>query len=54
MHQIIGYIRQYDYQTSLSIYNQLVATENLAETSHYMPAVKILLQCCTQLNVYYQ
>jgi hypothetical protein len=28
------------------LYNQLVASENLTETSHYMPAVKILLQCC--------
>jgi hypothetical protein len=54
MHQIIGYIRQYDYQTSITIYNQLVASENLAETSQYMTAVKILLQCCMQLNVYCQ
>ena len=54
MHQMIGYIRQCDYQTSLSIYNQLVASENLAETSQYMPAIKILLQCCMQLNVYCQ
>ncbi|CAF0715359.1 unnamed protein product [Adineta steineri] len=54
IHQIIGYIRQYDYQSSLLIYNQLIASENLAETSQYMPAVKILLQCCMQLNVYCQ
>ncbi|CAF2122199.1 unnamed protein product [Rotaria magnacalcarata] len=54
IHVIIGHIRQYDYQTSLLIYNQIVASENLAETSQYMPAVKILLQCCIQLNVYCQ
>ncbi|CAF0960782.1 unnamed protein product [Adineta ricciae] len=54
VHQMIGYIRQYDYQSSMTIYNQLVASENLAETSQYMPAVKILLQCCMQLNVYCQ
>lgn len=54
IHQMLGYIRQYDYQSSLSIYNQLVASENLAETSQYLPAVKILLQCCIQLNVYCQ
>ena len=54
IHQIIGYIRQYDYQASLTIYNQLVASENLAETSQYMPTIKILLQCCIQLNVYCQ
>ncbi|UJR29146.1 hypothetical protein I4U23_010360 [Adineta vaga] len=54
IHQIIGYIRQYDYQSSMTIYNQLVASENLAETSQYMAAVKILLQCCMQLNVYCQ
>ena len=51
---MIGYIRQYDYQSSMTIYNQLVASENLAETSQYMPSVKILLQCCMQLNVYCQ
>ena len=48
---MIGFIRQYDYQSSLAIYNQLVASENLAETSQYMPAIKILLQCCIQRNV---
>lgn len=51
---MINFIRQFDYQTSLTIYNQLVASENLAETSQYMPAIKILLQCCIQLNVYCQ
>ncbi|XP_050394528.1 protein transport protein Sec31A isoform X2 [Patella vulgata] len=54
LHQIIQYIQQYDYTTSLAVYTQMISQGNFSEISAFMPGVKVLLQTATQLQVYLQ
>ncbi|KAL4240586.1 Protein transport protein Sec31A [Mactra antiquata] len=54
LHQIIQSVQQYDYNTGLSVYTQMVSQGNFSEISSFMPGLKMLIQSATQLQVYVQ
>ncbi|KAJ8319239.1 hypothetical protein KUTeg_004330 [Tegillarca granosa] len=54
LHQIVQAIRQYDYNTGLQIYTQMVSQGNFSEISSFMPGLKVLLQSAMHLQVYVQ
>lgn len=54
VHQIIEAMKSGDYQSALQIHGQTVAKGNFSEMSQFMPAIKMLLQTCMQLQVFLQ
>ncbi|XP_037789128.1 protein transport protein Sec31A-like isoform X3 [Penaeus monodon] len=52
VHQIIEAMKSGDYQSALQIHGQTVAKGNFSEMSQFMPAIKMLLQTCMQLQVF--
>lgn len=54
LHQIVQAVQQYDYNTALQIYTQMVSQGNFSEISSFMPGLKTLIQSAMQLNVYVQ
>ncbi|XP_042893283.1 protein transport protein Sec31A-like isoform X7 [Penaeus japonicus] len=52
VHQIIEAMKSRDYQSALQIHGQTVAKGNFSEMSQFMPAIKMLLQTCMQLQVF--
>ena len=54
LHQIVQAIQQYDYNTGLGIYTQMVSQGNFSEISSFMPGLKMLIQSASQLQVYVQ
>ncbi|KAK3089875.1 hypothetical protein FSP39_007256 [Pinctada imbricata] len=54
LHQIVQAIQQYDYNTGLHIYTQMVSQGNFSEISGFMPGLKMLIQTAMQMNVYVQ
>ena len=51
VHSIVQYIQAFDYQSSLALHSQIVATATFSEISGFMPGIKVLIQSCQQLNV---
>ena len=49
---IVQYIKAQDFQSALVFHSNLVAASNFSEISGFMPGIKVLIQCCQQLNVY--
>ncbi|GFO38325.1 transport protein sec31a [Plakobranchus ocellatus] len=54
LHQIVQAIQQYDYGTGLNVYTGMVSHGNFSEISNFMPAIKVLLQSASQMQVYVQ
>lgn len=54
LHQIGQSVQQYDYNTGLSIYTQMVSQGNFSEISSFMPGLKMLIQSASHLQVYVQ
>ncbi|XP_062589643.1 protein transport protein Sec31A-like [Saccostrea cucullata] len=54
LHQIVQAIQQYDYNTALQIYTQMISQGNFSEISSFMPGLKMLIQSAMQMNVYVQ
>lgn len=54
LHQMVQAIQQYDYASGLAAHTGLVSHSNFSEISAFMPALKVLMQIATQLNVYVQ
>ncbi|KAK7501450.1 hypothetical protein BaRGS_00007254, partial [Batillaria attramentaria] len=54
LHQMVQAIQQYDYPSGLAAHTGLVSHSNFSEISAFMPALKVLMQIATQLNVYVQ
>lgn len=54
LHQIVQSVQQYDYNTGLSIYTQMVSQGNFSEISSFMPGLKMLIQSASHLQVYVQ
>lgn len=54
LHQMVQAVQQYDYPSGLAAHTGLVSHSNFSEISAFMPALKVLLQIATQLNVYVQ
>ncbi|XP_060599891.1 protein transport protein Sec31A-like [Ruditapes philippinarum] len=54
LHQIVQTIQQYDYNTGLGIYTQMVSQGNFSEISSFMPGLKMLIQSAAHLQVYVQ
>lgn len=54
LHQIVQAVQQYDYNTALQIYTQMISQANFSEISSFMPGLKVLIQSAMQLNVYVQ
>lgn len=52
LHQIIQFIRQYDYPSCLQVISGLIAGGSFAELADFMPGIKILLQVAQQSGVY--
>ncbi|CAF0785032.1 unnamed protein product [Brachionus calyciflorus] len=51
LHTMVQYIRAFDYQSSLQLHAQIVATSNFSEISGFMPGIKVLIQTCQQMNL---
>ena len=54
LHQVVQSVQQYDYPSGLNVYTGMVAQGNFSEISNFMPAIKVLLQVATQMQVYIQ
>lgn len=54
LHQVIQAVQQYDYPSGLNVYTGMVAQGNFSEISNFMPAIKVLLQAASQMQVYVQ
>ncbi|XP_053393357.1 protein transport protein Sec31A-like isoform X1 [Mercenaria mercenaria] len=54
LHQIVQTVQQYDYNTGLAIYTQMVSQGNFSEISSFMPGLKMLIQSASHLQVYVQ
>ena len=54
LHQIVQSVQQYDYNTGLGIYTQMVSQGNFSEISSFMPSLKMLIQSAAHLQVYVQ
>ncbi|XP_021375424.1 protein transport protein Sec31A-like isoform X2 [Mizuhopecten yessoensis] len=54
LHQIVQAIQQYDYNTGIQVYTQMVSQGNFSEISSFMPGLKMLLQSAMQMQVYVQ
>ncbi|XP_066981801.1 protein transport protein Sec31A-like isoform X44 [Macrobrachium rosenbergii] len=54
LHQFVEAVKTGDYRQALQIHAQIMTTGNFSEMSAFMPSVKLLIQTCMQLQVYYQ
>ncbi|XP_025110625.1 LOW QUALITY PROTEIN: protein transport protein Sec31A-like [Pomacea canaliculata] len=54
LHQLVQSVQGCDYGSSLGVHTSLVSHGNFSEISTFMPALKVLLQTASQLNVYVQ
>ncbi|XP_052766437.1 protein transport protein Sec31A-like isoform X3 [Mya arenaria] len=54
LHQIVQSVQQFDYNTGLAVYTQMVSQGNFSEISTFMPALKMLIQSAAHLQVYIQ
>lgn len=54
LHQLVEAIKTGDYRQALQIHGQIMATGNFSEMSSFMPSLKLLVQTCMQLQVYYR
>ena len=54
LHQIVGSLQQYDYNSGLALYTQMVSQGNFSEISSFMPGLKVLIQSAAHMQVYAQ
>jgi len=54
LHQIVGYIRQYDYPSCTQVVSGLIAGGSFSELADFMPGIKVLIQVAHQAGVYLQ
>jgi len=52
LHQIVQFIRQYDYASCMQVISGLIAGGSFAELADFMPGIKVLLQVAQQTGVY--
>ncbi|KAG5889116.1 hypothetical protein JTB14_034174 [Gonioctena quinquepunctata] len=52
LHQMVQCIQNGDYAGGLNIHTQLVSGSDFAQIANFMPGLKVLLQCASQLQVY--
>lgn len=54
LHQIVQSVQQFDYNTGIGIYTQMVSQGNFSEISSFMPGLKMLIQSAAHMQVYVQ
>lgn len=52
LHQMVQLIQNGNYTGGLNLHTQLVSGPDFAQIASFMPALKVLLQCALQLQVY--
>lgn len=52
LHQIIQFIRGYDYSSCMQVIAGLIAGGSFSELADFMPGIKVLLQVAQQTGVY--
>lgn len=53
LHQLVDFIRGYDYTSALALHTRIVEGADFATIASFMPSVKVLIQSAAQLGVYY-